>query len=273
MRLKNYIKPRGESALMGSLAQRKEVERVTFKRVLIALVLLVLIIIVGSIIKFQEANTYKEALYKTVSIVTHIDLGTDSQGFISFILYVIGGILSLFIVITLIQFVTEGTLKKDIEEDRNMKKSKTLTNHIIICGAGRVGSSVAEALDAQKQEFIVLDQNPAVTLSATKKGWLAIEDDALDPRALELAGVEKARAVVTCLDSDGDNVLLCLTVKEINPRVSIIARADHERNIEKLKKAGASEVIMPTQIGGQMIAKTIMAPNVKAPAIMSTEKK
>ncbi|MFH1650405.1 MAG: NAD(P)-binding protein [Candidatus Woesearchaeota archaeon] len=245
---------------MHSLGRRKEVETRVFHRVLVTLALLVLLIILGTFVNLAESDSYREAVYKSVTLVTHIDLANQSMGFISFLLYFVGGILSLVILITLIQLLFEGQLSQNLAEGKKMKKIQSLTNHIIICGAGRVGSNVAKSLAAEKIPFVLIDENPERIDRAEKLGWLALEDDSLEKKTLEAAGIKHAKSLVSCLSTDGDNILQVLTAKEMNPNMHIVARADFERSIDKLKNAGAEQVILPTHIGGQMLARVAMTP-------------
>ena len=67
--------------------------------------------------------------------------------------------------------------------------------------------------------------------------------------------IEKAKHLIACLGSDSDNILLILTVKELNPGIKISARANKESVIKKLKHAGASYVVVPSSIGGEELAK------------------
>ena len=86
----------------------------------------------------------------------------------------------------------------------------------------------------------------------------AIYGDSLDAEVLKKAGIEKANVLISCLDSDGDNILQIIIAKKLNPKLRIVSRAGYEKFIPNLKNAGANQIIIPEIIGGQEIAQAAM---------------
>ena len=76
------------------------------------------------------------------------------------------------------------------------------------------------------------------------------------------AGIERAKGFVTVLGEDKDNVFTVLCARALNPKLRIISRIINENNIEKLKKAGADEIVSPNAIGGMRMASIMLRPNV-----------
>jgi voltage-gated potassium channel len=91
---------------------------------------------------------------------------------------------------------------------------------------------------------------------------LYVEGDATDEEVLKQAHLEKARALITTLPEDADNLFVVLTARELNPDLKIISRASVDNADVKLKRAGASNVIMPDKVGGQSMAKLVAQPDV-----------
>jgi voltage-gated potassium channel len=85
-----------------------------------------------------------------------------------------------------------------------------------------------------------------------------MEGDVLSEDTLKSAGVERARTLIAAMGSDADNVFVTLTAKELNPHIKVVARAERMESVKKLKQAGASEVIMPSAIGGKAMADAIL---------------
>ena len=98
-------------------------------------------------------------------------------------------------------------------------------------------------------------------LKADEKN-LFIEGDATEEEVLIDAGIRNAKAIITTLPEDPDNVYVVLTARELNPSITIISRASNESSVNKLKRAGANNVIMPEKIGGAHMAALVMKPDI-----------
>jgi len=89
---------------------------------------------------------------------------------------------------------------------------------------------------------------PKVAASWVKQyDFRFIEGDASSDAVLRQAGLERARALIACADSDPENIFITLTARELRPDITIIARAALEDTESKLKRAGADRVISPTR--------------------------
>jgi voltage-gated potassium channel len=86
--------------------------------------------------------------------------------------------------------------------------------------------------------------------------------DATEDETLVEAGIERARGLVASLGDDKDNVFIVLSARALNPRLRIIARCNEEENEEKLRKAGANEIVSPNSIGGFRMASILIRPTV-----------
>jgi len=137
-----------------------------------------------------------------------------------------------------------------------------LTNHLIVCGHGRMGDSVCAELAARPVPFVVIDADPEACRAAEMQERLYIEGDATHDVVLQRAGIERARALFTTLPKDSENVYVVLTARELNPRLSIIARAENERSEKRLRSAGATRAISPYDIAGSRMANAVLRPAV-----------
>jgi len=143
-------------------------------------------------------------------------------------------------------------------EARLMNQVKKLKDHIIICGGGRVGVHVADVLARYGKAFIILDENAEAVEKLKREGHMAINADALDEKDLLKAGINNASHLLACLGEDGDNILLVLTAKELNPSITIAVRATTESTITKLKHAGAKHIVLPEALGGLHLAHAVL---------------
>lgn len=137
-----------------------------------------------------------------------------------------------------------------------------LRDHYIVCGYGRVGSTVARELVHSGERLVVIDILPESLERAAKAGHLVVEGDATDDATLRAAGVERARGLVTSIDSDANNVYVTLSARSINPRLFVVARANFEGSDAKLLQAGANRVVSPYTMAGRRIAELAIRPHV-----------
>ena len=99
-------------------------------------------------------------------------------------------------------------------------------------------------------------------MEAEGEKLLHLEGDSTDDDMLRLAGVERARALITTLSVDAQNVFIILSARALNPKMQIISRASEASSVPKMKKAGADNVIMPDRIGGTHMATLVSKPEV-----------
>ena len=143
------------------------------------------------------------------------------------------------------------------------KEVEKLTNHVIVCGYGRVGEMVSSELKDHQQAFVVLEKSEDRyhrVLEASK--WMVIKGDATRDENLIKAGVMEAKALITTLPDDAENLYVVLSARELNKNLKIISRASKSSSVKKLKIAGADNVIMPDTVGGVHMASLVVTPDV-----------
>ena len=102
--------------------------------------------------------------------------------------------------------------------------------------------------------FVVIDDNPDVREYAEEMDVLIVEGRGSDDEVMQEAGIERARAVLACVDSDAENIFVTLTARELRPDIPIVARAAVESSERKLIRAGANEVVSPYKASGRTMA-------------------
>ncbi len=90
--------------------------------------------------------------------------------------------------------------------------------------------------------------------------WPILDGDATDQDTLIAAGIERARSLVSTLDTDADNLFVTFTSRALNPELFIVARSTHESNEERLRQAGANRVITPNEVSGRRMATMVLHP-------------
>ena len=136
-----------------------------------------------------------------------------------------------------------------------------LTDHYIICGAGRVGRSAARELARRPVPFVIIEQNEA---KAQRYGddWLTLVGDATQEQTLRQAQIDRGRGLVAATTTDATNLYIVLTARGLNPRLKIIARASEEDAEKHLLTAGADSVVSPYSFAGHRIAQSFLRPHV-----------
>jgi voltage-gated potassium channel len=137
-----------------------------------------------------------------------------------------------------------------------------LRGHYILCGYGRVGSTVARELVHAGHRLVVIDILPASLDRARADGHFVVEGDATTDATLAHAGIERARGLVATIDSDALNVYVTLSARALNPGLFIVARANAVDSEAKLVQAGANRVVSPYTMAGRRIAELAIRPRV-----------
>jgi voltage-gated potassium channel len=137
-----------------------------------------------------------------------------------------------------------------------------LSGHFILCGYGRVGSTVARELLHSGQKLVVIDIQPESLEHARRDGQLVVQGDATADDTLRLAGIERARGLVATIDSDANNVYVTLSARSMNPGLFIVGRANAQGSDAKLLQAGANRVVSPYTMAGRRIAELAIRPRV-----------
>src|SRR5579863_1404711 len=135
--------------------------------------------------------------------------------------------------VTVAEFFVAGHMGDLLTSRRTQKMIDSLTGHHIVCGYGRVGRQVVHDLCAARATYVVVDSNPAINELAQGTGLRFIHGDATNDAVLIQAGVERARSIVVCADSDADNIFITLTARELRPDIAIVARAALEDSEKK----------------------------------------
>ena len=163
----------------------------------------------------------------------------------------------------LARFIFDGELKNYLKTYRVDKKIMKLKDHTIIIGYGRNGEQAAMELRDYGVDFVVIDKRENVIGRICEdENLLYIRGDATREEVLLQARIEHAKALIATTPNDADNVFVVLTARSMNPGLKIISRASEVESITKLRRAGATNVIMPERIGGQRMAKLVTQPDV-----------
>lgn len=209
--------------------------------------------------------SFGDALYMTVialSTVGFQEVQTLSTGERMFTISVI--LIGVGAVFTAIGLVTEhaasGVLGRELRRLRVKARLDKLSDHVIVCGYGRVGRATVDELLASGEQALVIDRDDHLS-GPGLDGVAWLHDDATHEAVLEQAGIGRARALVTAIGSDAVNVYITLTARMLNPDLNIIALATEPEAHDQLLRAGADRVTSLSAIGGHNLASHALRPN------------
>ena len=121
----------------------------------------------------------------------------------------------------------------------------TLTQHVVICGYGRVGAVLGDALERRGFGYTVIELNPGIVRQLRARGITAFYGDAGSDAVLLHAGVDQARALVVTTPDLVSSPAAIRHARRLNPTISIITRAMATGDMRVLRSAGADEIIQP----------------------------
>ncbi len=186
-------------------------------------------------------------------------------------------VLSLFIAPFLIEY-SEVIIRRSYNSDW-MQKAMQITSiaaqtmsqkdHVIICGYGRSGQSVAKVLELESVNFIALDLDPKRINEARTAGESVVYGDAAKREVLIAAGLMRAKVLVVSYHNIASTLKILKHVQELRPELSVVAKVHDESDVDILKKAGVTEVVAEIMEGSLMLAsQALMFVNISTGRIL-----
>jgi len=254
--------------MRGRVLMRKMGERGYSFRLWIALILLGFIILGGTLSYFfVEEWSLGDSLYMTFITLSTVGFGevhplTQGGRIVTLVIILCGVGIGAFAIGTITEMILEGRIREILGRRKLEKQLQNLKDHYIICGYGMIGVVICEEIQKSRKSFVVIDKNEALITEIENRGYLYIRGDATDDEVLLKAGIKGARALISAISSDADNVFITLTAKELNPGIFIVCRASDAVAERRLRRAGANKVITPDRLGGYRMAQAVLRPAV-----------
>lgn len=215
-----------------------------------------------------EDFPFLDSLYMTVITVATVgfqEIRPLTDGGKIFTMFLILSSMGVFIysISVITTMIVEGEFRSYFKDYRVNSEIKKMKNHVIVCGYGRNGKQAVTELAAHGQTYVIIEQKREVIKEAEEEaGHYFIEGDATTDEILIKANVKSAKAVITSLPLDADNLFVVLSARSMNPGLNIISRATSDSSEKKLKMAGADKIILPEKVGGAHMAALVLKPDV-----------
>jgi voltage-gated potassium channel len=244
-------------------AARREIGRFLRRLVTLLVALAALTLIGGALLAIFEDVSYWKGINWAVDIVATTGSIGEPQTVggeivkVALISFGLGTLL--YLLVTFVELFVAGHMTGLLGVWRMERRIENLSDHFLICGFGRVGQQVARDLMEADVDFVVIDDNPDMRETIEELGVLNLQGPTADDALLLEAGIQRARAVIACVDSDAENIFITLSARELAPDVEIIARASQESSERKLIRAGASDVISPYKASGRAMARIALS--------------
>jgi len=239
---------------------------VGFRRILKGMAILLGLLFVGTTgYVFIEGWSPFDSLYMTVITIATVgyrevgDLSHPGKIFTIFIILFGVGIIA-YLLGMVAQAMVELQVRSIFGRRKLGQKIRSIKNHYIICGYGRLGRIICRELKANNIPIVVIDDNGTAMQGLEEEGIPHIVGDATNEDILSEAHIERANGLVSVVASDADNVFITMSARGLNPELFILARAEEEHAEKKLIRAGANKVVLPYLIGGQKMAHIVVKP-------------
>ena len=156
------------------------------------------------------------------------------------------------------RFSSNEWLLQSLALTRVAAKSVRTENHVVICGFGRSGQSLARMLDQEKIPYLALDMDPDRVKEAAAAGDNVVYGDASRENYLVAAGLSRAKAVVITYADTPATMKVLHQVEHLRPGMTVLVRTKDDADLAKLQAAGATEVVPELIEGSLMMASHVL---------------
>lgn len=241
--------------------------RRVFRGLLLALVFLLAVVAYGTVgYVLIERYNLLDAVFTTMVTITTVGIQAhplDGPGEIFTITLVVFGVSGFLYTFGVIVEALGSDRWRQYWRRRHMEDQlDRLRDHIIVCGYGRTGKRVVSEIREKGLPYVVVEMNPDPLEDVRRNREPHIVGDAANDDVLHEARIERARALVSAVDSDERNVYIVLTARSLNPKLFIVARSSYPDSVAKLERAGANRVVSPYTTSGTRMAALAMQPAV-----------
>lgn len=240
------------------------------RQILAIIGLLTGLVTVGAIgFRMISGATWVDCFYMAVITITTVGyheavtLGPTGRIFVMIYLFCGLGVFT-YTIAQAGEWIVNARVQRMLELRRMQKRIDRFSDHYIVCGAGRMGRTIASYLSERQKPFALIDfDEEALSDLCEERNWVYVSGDATLDETLVKAGIDRAASIAIVLPTDADNLYVTLSARLLNAKLQIVARATDDGAIQKLERAGADRVISPVSTGAQKMARFMLSPSVE----------
>ncbi len=150
-----------------------------------------------------------------------------------------------------------GQLGTELTHMQIEQRIDELDAHVVVCGFGTFGKTVAQQLREEGADVVVIEQDANEHQRAVDEGFLALDGDARREETLLDAGIKRADTVVGAVDETNTNVQTAVVASQLAPTVTVVVRAGSERDRALARRVGADEVVVPEVVSGKQVSGSL----------------
>jgi len=252
--------------------------RGAYGRLISAAGVLAAVVVAGSASYYAVGDgrwSWFDCFYMTIITLSTVGFAETLEGMneisearaVTITLIILGSGTLLYFISSLTALIVEGDLQGILRRRSMQRAIGTLNNHVIVCGIGTTGWHIATELSAVGIPFVVVERSRERLDELNDEfddALLYVHGDATDDHILELAGVERARGVISALNDDKANLFVTISARALNPTARIVAKSIEPSTERKLRRAGADAVVAPNYIGGVRLFSEMVSPKTVA---------
>lgn len=236
--------------------KRRQPVPIGIKALVLAALLACIIFGGGLIYRWIEPSfSYLDAVYSVIMIMTGIGATKDAQTSGGKVFNMILALISVGILVSVLgqmfRYFSSRSLK-EIYEEIHDRKVKAMQGHVIICGTSATLHELLRQMEHRDHAWVIV-RTEAEAGKLEADGFHAHIDDYTSAAAMRKAGIETAGCVIACSDNDAENAFITLTAKNLRKSVPVIVRLTRMEHREKLKAAGADEIVVPAELAAMQI--------------------
>lgn len=167
-------------------------------------------------------------------------------------------VVSLWLGQTVVSALFGGQITEELKRVQQERTITRLSDHAVICGYGMFGETIAERLDREGHEVVVVERDEHEIIRAERDDHLVVDGDARREATLERANVADAETIVAAVDNSNVNIQIGILANQLAPAAKLVVRVGDHMYESMAKRAGADVVVIPEVMSGDDVADQLL---------------
>jgi len=164
---------------------------------------------------------------------------------------------TLWIAETVLTAAFGGQIQEELKRVQDRRSIESVEDHVIICGYGMFGRTVAQRLREAGQDVVVVERDDEEFADVERDDVLGVQGDARQEERLQRAGIEQASALVAAIDDSNANIQIGVSTSQIAPKAHLVVRVGDEIYESTARHIGADTVVIPEVVSGTDVVERL----------------